>query len=394
MKKQRLSALILITAFFVSVNLQAQQPEKVYSIVKEVRSFEWYQTQAKAWKSVLDREPENGPGWIYYYTANRMARLTDRSRWESARGEYFKNLSDIVGMAQNAIPGTFESVYIKLYNSSLDYPGYEKDLLKAYELGGGRADILDEMVLWYEVKRNGEKRKQYNKQWFLSNDVAPGILNYNYNVLQTLDDDAIILTAGDNDTFPLWMLQDALGLKPGVVVLNIPLLAKEDYRKKIFAALQIPEINFNAAQEKEPDSLSALSRAILTQVIAKAKRPVYLALTLDTRYYLDSDIQKDLYLSGLAMRYQKKEFDNLGVIRRHFEKDYLLDYLKVNFGADASAEVVAQMNTGYLPLLVKLCSHYQQSGEGEKLAMVKQLIATISGKAGRAEEMKEFTDCE
>lgn len=394
MKKQRLSTLMLIATIFISLNLQAQQPEKVYSIIKEVRSFEWYQTQAKAWKSVLDRDPQNGPGWIYYYTANRMARLTDRSRWESARGEYFKNLSDIAGMAQNAIPGTFESIYIKLYNSSLDYPGYEKDLLKAYELGNGRADILDEMVLWYEVKRNGEKRKEYNKQWFLSNDVAPGILNYNYNVLQTLDDNAIILTAGDNDTFPLWMLQDAMGLMPGVAVLNIPLLAKEDYRKKIFAELQIPEIKFNAAQEKGSDSLSALSRAILTQIIAKAKRPVYLALTLDTRYYQDSEIQKDLYLSGLAMRYQKKEFDNLGVIRRHFENDYLLDYLRVNFAADASAEVVAQMNTGYLPLLVKLCSHYQQSGEGEKLARVKQLIATISGKAGRGEEMKEYTDCE
>ena len=385
---------MLLAAIFVSVNLQAQQPEKVYSIVKEVKSFEWYQTQAKAWKSLLDREPENGPGWIYYYTANRMARLTDRSRWESARGEYFKNLSDIAGMAQNAIPGTYESIYIKLYNSAPGYPGYEKDLFRAYELGGGRAEILDEMVLWYEMKRNGEKRKEFNKQWFLSNDVAPGILNYNYNVLQTLNDNAIIFTAGDNDTFSLWMLQDAIGVKTGVTVLNVPLLAKEEYRKKIFAELQIPEFKFNAEQEKEPDSLSALSKAIITHVIANAKRPVYLALTLDTRYYLDSEIQKDLYLSGLAMLYEKKEFDNMGVIRRHFENDYLLDYLRMNFAADPSAEVVAQMNTGYLPLLVKLCSHYKQSGEGEKLARVKKLIATISQKAGRAEEMKEYTDCE
>ncbi len=394
MKKQLLFTLLFIAAILGSVGLQAQQPEKVYSIVKEVRSFEWYQAQAKAWKSVLDRDPENGPGWISYYTANRMARLTDRSRWESARGDYFKNLSDIVDMAGKAMPGTYESIYIKLYNNAPDYPGYEKDLFRAYELGGGRAEILDEMVLWYEVNRNGEKRKEFNKQWFLSNDIAPGILNYNYNVLQTLDDNAIILTAGDNDTFPLWMLQDALGLKPGVAVLNIPLLAKEDYRKKIFAELQIPEIKFNASQGNAPDSLSALRKVILAQVIAKANRPVYLALTLDTRYYLDSDIQKDLYLSGLAMRYQEKEFDNLGVIRRHFENDYLLDYLKVNFAADPSAEVVAQMNTGYLPSLVKLCSHYKLSGEVEKLARVRQLIATISGKAGREAEMKEYSNCE
>ncbi len=385
---------MFIAAIFATGDLAAQQPEKVYSIVKEVQSFEWYQAQAKAWKLVLDREPKNGPGWIYYYTANRMARLTDRNRWEAARGEYFKNLSEIVDMAAKAMPGAYESIYIKLYNNSIDYPGYEKDLFRAYELGGGRAEILDEMVLWYEVKRNGEKRKEFNKQWFLSNDNAPGILNYNYNVLQTLDDDAIILTAGDNDTFPLWMLQDALGLKPGVAVLNIPLLAKEDYRKKIFGELNIPDIQFNAGNYKEGDSLSALRKVIITQVMSKAKRPVYLALTTDTRYYLDTDIQKDLYLSGLAMRYQKKEFDNLGVIRRHFENDYLLDYLRVSFASDPSAAVVAQMNTGYLPSLVKLCSHYRLSGETEKLARVKQLITAITIKAGNEEAMKEYINCE
>jgi hypothetical protein len=394
MKKQIVSTLMLIAAIFVAGGLVAQQPEKVYSIVKEVQSFEWYQAQAKAWKLVLDRDPENDPGWIYYYTANRMARLTDRDRWEAARGEYFKDLSEIVSMAEKAVPGTFESIYIKLYNNSIDYPDYEKELFRAWDLGGGREEILDEMVLWYEVKRNVEKRRDYSKQWFQSNDISAGILNYNYNVLQTLDDDAIIVTAGDNDTFPLWVLQDVLGMKPGVAVLNTFLLTNEDYRKKIFGELQIPEIQFKAENYTGQDSLSALRKAILAQVFTKAKRPVYLALTTDTRYYLDTDLQKDLYLSGLAMRYQKKEFDNLGVIRRHFENDYLLDYLKVGFASDPSAAVVAQMNTGYLPSLVKLCSHYRLSGESEKLATVRQLITSVALKAGNEEAMKEYINCE
>lgn len=394
MKNQILTALLFMAAILMNENLPAQQPEKVYSIVKEVHSFEWYQTQAKAWKMVLDKDPANGPGWIYYYTANRMARLTDRSRWEAARGDYFRNLNEIVDMAHQAMPDSYASLYIKLYNGSTDGKDYEKDLFRAWELGGKPVEMLDEMVLWYEVKRNVEKRREYSRQWFKSNDIAPGILNYNYNVLQTLEDDAIILTAGDNDTFPLWVLQDALGLKPGVAVLNIPLLAKADYRKKIFGELQIPEIEFNAGNYAGQDSLSALRKVILAQVVAKARRPVYLALTLDTRYYLDTDMQKDLYLSGLAMRYQKEEFDNLGVIRRHFENDYLLDYLKVCFAEDPSAAIVAQMNTGYLPALVKLCSHYKLSGEQRKLDQVRQLMAAIAGRTGNTEMIKEFNNCE
>lgn len=394
MKNQILTAILFIAAILLNENLPAQQPEKVYSIVKEVHTFEWYQEQAKAWKTVLDKDPHNGPGWIYYYTANRMARLTDRSRWEADRGDYFRNLNEIVDMARKAMPDSYASLYIKLYNGSSDDKDYEKDLFRAWELGGKPVEMLDEMVLWYEVKRNGEKRREYNRQWFKSNDIAPGILNYNYNVLQTLEDDAIILTAGDNDTFPLWVLQDALGLKPGVAVLNIPLLAKADYRKKIFGELQIPEIEFNAVNYAGQDSLSALRKVILTQVVAKAARPVYLALTLDTRYYLDTDMQKDLYLSGLAMRYQKEEFDNLGVIRRHFENDYLLDYLKVSFAEDPSGAIVAQMNTGYLPALVKLCSHYKLSGEQRKLDQVRQLMTAIAGRTDNKEMIKEFNNCE
>ncbi|MEI7727253.1 MAG: hypothetical protein WCK09_19235, partial [Bacteroidota bacterium] len=232
------------------------------------------------------------------------------------------------------------------------------------------------------------------KKWFRCNDIAAGILNYNYNVLQTLEDNAIILTGGDNDTFPLWVLQDALGLKPGVAVLNISLLAKEDYRNKIFRELQIPEIQFKAEDYKGQDSMSVVRKVIVAQVMTKAKRPVYLSLTTDIRDYLDTDIQKNLYLSGLAMRYQEKEFDNLGVIRRHFENDYLLDYLVVNFTEDPSAAVVAQMNTGYLPLLIKLCSHYTLSGESEKLVKVHRLIAAISDKAGMAIDMKQYNNCE
>jgi hypothetical protein len=394
MKKEILSALLLFAAIFITGHSAAQQPEKVYSIVKEVHSFEWYQEQAKAWKTVLDREPGNGSGWIYYYTANRMARLTDRSRWESARGAYLKEPDEIVEMAQKAVPGTFESVYIRLYNSSPGNPEYEKDLFKAYELGKGRSEIFDEMVLYYEVNRNSEKRKEFSKLWFKSNDIAAGILNYNYNVLQTLPDDAIIFTGGDNDTFPLWILQDALGLKPGVTVLNLYLMTMEDYRKKVFGELQVPEINPVSGNSKGQDSLSVINKEILDRVITNARRPVFLALTLDQHYYLDDAIQKDLYLSGLAMRYDKNEFDNLGVIRRHFENDYLLDYLKVSFTEDPSAAVVAQMNTGYLPSLVKLCSHYRASGEAEKLARVWQLIASIAASAGTEEEMKKYINCE
>jgi hypothetical protein len=44
---------------------------------------------------------------------------------------------------------------------------------------------------------------------------------------------AVLLTAGDNDSYPLWYAQRALGERPDVTVVTIPLLAAPWYRAEL-----------------------------------------------------------------------------------------------------------------------------------------------------------------
>ena len=365
----------LVLAFLCSISITtfAQKAEPVYSFVRVIHDFEWYQQQAKAWRNEIDKGTKDKMAWVYYFTANRMANACDSKKWESLKKDYFLPQEDIVKLAEKAIPNSFELFYMKIYDNNAGTDSGTEYILKAQKLKPYDTLLLPWLMNYYQFKNDKVNIGIVSKKWFESNEMSPELLTTAYNKLMSVDENGILLVNGDNDTYPFWILQNVQKIRTDLFVINVSLSLNDSYREIIFKENLIPALTFKDNSERR---MSGIVKHIIENI---KDRPIYVSINMDPDIY--KDYNDKMYMVGLAFKYSDKSFNNMAVLQNNVENKFLLDFLKINFSNNYAQSVVDQSNFSYLAVFLKLYEQYTLSGETLKAQRIKELAKTVSSRS-------------
>ncbi|MGB3093002.1 MAG: hypothetical protein WBC42_07320, partial [Candidatus Zixiibacteriota bacterium] len=240
----------------------------------------------------------------------------------------------------------------------------------------------------YEFTGQEKKLKEFCEKLYQSKDIAPGLINYNYNVLTSCEENAILFTNGDNDTYPIWVLQQAQGIRKDVTLLNQSIIrASNEYLKRKLKEKNISIDLGKLPQSKDKEFLTELCKIIAAE---SPDTPIYFALTVYEKHI--ESIMDDLYIVGLAYQYSMERIDNLALLKKNLEKILRLDYLKQDWYGDSylARDLIAHMNLNYIAPMIMLAEHYKASGEDSKAQAWKNLALDLARKAGKKEMVAEI----
>ncbi len=308
-----------------------------------------------------------------FYSVLQDARSRDRYRLSRPRQQ---ELDIIVKRLEASFPMSFEYHYAQWLNHPFDTAN-AFHLHEAYRLAPEPSILLDDKVAHYELINDLEKKSLYCKLIYQSRLYDSAIYHYAHNLLRSVQPGAFLVTRGEWDTHPVWVLQHIFGQKTDVTILQMDLLHQEHYFNRVMEPFALRRGAYRRFLHNKPAFFRELAEA------SSHKQPVYLSLTLD-REFLENTADL-LYNTGLAMRLSVEPFQNLAILAENWQS-FSIQHLEQ---IPSDPEIAGMMGNYIFPMALL----YQQAvskGQEKDALEFRRLMHTVAQQAGLTSELEQY----
>lgn len=381
---RHLTALLAVLTI-LPLSTLAQAPTPVPRYVDEQKPHEWYAEQARVWQQETERDPTNAQAWFNYYRATRYSAFGDTNFNAERQRERVEQIADAM---ERAVPATYEYNLVRWWIGGNDrslFPYLER----ALELRKNFAELAPDLISYYELAGDRDKVREYAHKWYQTRALSPALFEYTYNVLASLEPNAIIFTGGDLDTYPIWILQYARGIRQDVTVINTSLAMVPEYREWLMREFEIKgDASLLDWKNLEAKSVAECQGDFIRSVaMSTTDRPVYTALTLEPKQI--EKLENNLYLVGLANRFSSTRLNNIAMLERNWRR-FHLDYLDGNAYTEAygfDQTWLPKMNLNYVAPALLLFEHCSTAYRTADAQMYRDLLLRLGREAGQESQL-------
>lgn len=342
----------------IATEVQGDYPQPFTDVMRGRFDADYYDNQAVTWAAIAQGECATDESWFQYYKAADYAN-------KFGSGNY--DLDEISDQANQLLdPDGFDLNYIKfsrIFGSEEGWPF----LLKAHTADPERYEAYPALITYYTLEGQVHKRNDLLVKMHRVDPVPAGVMDYNYNQLVGCPVGAILLTVGDADTYPSWLLQTGFGFRSDVEVLNLSLMMMDDeHRHRTLTRLGYESLEIGHA---------AASPGGLIQLLATGPKPLMLAVS--GRPYYQELASERMFLTGLTFQYSNTPIDNLSFLHENYSQNWRTEALFNPLASDSGQRVANELGQNYLPALLELRQYHLDRSEDRSSLVAAEIEAQI-----------------